>query len=79
MYESWLRDQEEELDKMRHHGILIGSFYNAEAAKHMLAGEKPTHRSTDAEVEETMAKIRSGKPEQPKSKHRRKRRIIRDN
>lgn len=78
MYESWLHDQEEEIDRLRHHGILVGSFFNHEAAKQMMTAEKPTHKSSDEEALKVMEKIRKEREGQEQAKaskgHRRKRR-----
>lgn len=64
MYESWLQDKEERVDELRHHGILIGSFHNSEAARQMMAAEKPTHSTTDEEFEKSTAMVMQARNEQ---------------
>lgn len=86
MYESWLLDNEEEIDKLRHHGILIGSFYNSEAAKQMMATEKPTYATSDEEFEKSTAmvikagrdKLAQQSQEQQKGHRRKRRKPVKD-
>jgi hypothetical protein len=52
LYESWLHDKELEIEKLKQHAILTGSFFNPEAANKMIQDENPDLSSTDFEEKE---------------------------
>lgn len=75
LYESWLHDNELEVERLRNQAILVGSFFNPEAAQKMIKSEKPDFASTD--VEETSKAIRKQILDQDnKTKRRKKRKVI---
>lgn len=47
MYYSWIYKQEKEIERLKQHGILIGSFTNPEAAQSMIKQENPDYKSTE--------------------------------
>ena len=47
LYESWLHEKELEIEKLKQQAILIGSFFNPEAANKMIKNDKPDFKSTD--------------------------------
>jgi hypothetical protein len=81
LYESWVAKYEREAERDRMMAILIGSFYNPEAAQKMIKRDHPDVKTTDDEqaaqdlhkqiVREEEAKI--GR----KGKRRRKRKVVR--
>ncbi len=82
MFQSWLEDNNEQLELARSQAILIGSFTNPEAAKEMIKNQSPDFSSTDEEfdrISEAIVKAREDeekKIEQPKRRKRRK--VIKD-
>lgn len=49
LFQSWLEEHSDEIEKLRTQGILIGSFTNPEAAKDMLKG--PDFETSDEDME----------------------------
>lgn len=79
LYESWLHDKELESEKLRNQAILIGSFFNPEAAQKMIKDERPDFESTN--LDDTSALVREQIIEQErekrKGKRRKKRKVVR--
>jgi len=57
LYFAWIQKKESELERLRNHAIMIGSFTNPEAAKQMISG--PTYSSSDEDVELAMETVRA--------------------
>lgn len=78
LYESWLFEKEEEIEKLRQHAILTGSFFNPEAAQKMIKDEDPDFKSTD--LDETNKMVRDKIIEQERAKiagkKRKKRKVV---
>lgn len=78
LYESWLHEKELEIEKLKQHAILIGSFFNPEAANRMVKDEQPDFKSTD--LDETNKIVREKIMEQEKEKKtgkkRKKRKVV---
>ena len=78
LYESWLHDKELESEKLRNQAILIGSFFNPEAAQKMIKIEHQDFESTD--LEETSSLVREQILEQEREKKtgkkRKKRKVV---
>lgn len=53
MFYNWVEDGNEDYDKLKQHGILIGSFTNPEAAQKMLGKGGTTFSTSDKEFEES--------------------------
>ena len=74
--------EEREYDKLRMASILTGSFFNPDAARHMVKKENPDFKMTDEEAEEQAKKLHEEivKEEMAKvesvSKKRRRRRMV---
>ena len=75
MYEHWLKDQEEEYEKLKSTAILVGSFTNPEAARAMINSDSPKHQSSEEEMEESMRMVVEDR-EKEKKQHCRRRRVI---
>lgn len=73
LYESWLHDKELELEKLRNHAILTGSFFNPEMAYKMLKQDHPDITSTDLEETSNMVREQILKDEKEKEKAQKKR------
>lgn len=52
MFNSWLEDNNENIDLFKHHGYLIGSFINPEAVKSLTGGDN-SYSLSEEEFEET--------------------------
>lgn len=85
MYHSWIQDQEDRFDYARNHGILVGSFFNPEAAQHMAKADDHDFQTTDEEFEESWNMVlrdrekKIGKTEPAnKPPMRRRRKIVKD-
>lgn len=78
LYESWLHDQELEIDKLRKQAILIGSFFNPEMAQKMLKSENPDFTSTDEDLDQANKTVREQilEAEKKDRKKRKKRKVI---
>jgi len=77
LYESWINEIESEYEKLKQLGILIGSFYNPEAAKQMAKQDNADFTTTDEEFEESMRMVREHPlPQQQQTNKRRKRRRV---
>lgn len=78
LYESWLHDQELEVDRLRKQAILIGSFFNPEMAQTMLKNENPDFASTDEDLDKANKAVREQILEAEKKgrKKRKKRKVI---
>jgi len=78
LYESWLHERELEIETLRNQAILIGSFFNPEAAQKMIKDENPDFVTTD--LDETSAMVRESILEQErenkKGKKRKKRKVV---
>ena len=57
LYESWVHEIELEYDKMKQLGILIGSFYNPQAARKMIKKDQPDYSTSDKEFEESVRMV----------------------
>lgn len=69
-YHNWLADKEEEAEKLKHLGYLIGSFISPERVKDLL-DDKGKHLSTDEEYEESINMVRNYKKDSIKrDRHR---------
>jgi hypothetical protein len=82
-YESWFHEQEIQMEKLKALGILIGSFYNPEAANKMIKQEQPDFASSDEDWDETSRMIRKDALEdlqeggRRRKRRRNKRKVIR--
>lgn len=52
MFNNWLEDTNDNVELFKHHGYLIGSFFNPEAVK-SLTGAGNSYSTSDEEFEET--------------------------
>jgi hypothetical protein len=74
LYNHWIEDQNEQVELLKDHGMLIGFFTNPEAVQNMLKGT--TIAVSDENVEATMKLIR----DQDKApKHRRRKKNKKEN
>lgn len=65
MMESWIHDIEDKIRMEKNIAILIGSFYNHEAAKQMHDMDNPKYASDDEDFEESFKYVQSfKKPEE---------------
>jgi hypothetical protein len=78
LYESWLHDRELEIEKLKQHAILTGSFSNPEAANKMIKDENPDFKSTDFEETNKMVreKIIEQETEKKTGNKRKKRKVV---
>ena len=80
MYYNWVEDQNDKVDILKNLGILVGSFFNPEAAKQMSENPNGTFKSTDKEFEQStkmvMDSIKKEANDNPVRK--RKRKIIKE-
>ena len=78
LYESWLHDRELEIEKLRQQSILIGSFFNPEAANKMVKNENPDFKSTDLDETTKIVheKILEQELEKTTDKKRKKRKVV---
>lgn len=56
MYQNWVKDQQDEAELAKNHAYLVGSFWNPEAVKQLMA--EGAHKSTDVEFEESTNIVR---------------------
>jgi hypothetical protein len=52
MFNNWLEDTNENVELFKHHGYLIGSFFNPEAVKSLTGGGN-SYSTSDEEFEQT--------------------------
>jgi len=72
MYYQWMEDRQEESLKLKNQACLIGSFWNAEAARKIMNEEENTIAVSDEDFEKaTQYMIEQNK--KPKKSNRRKR------
>ena len=78
LYESWLHDQELEIDRLRKQAILIGSFFNPDMAQKMIKSENPDFASTDEDLDEANKAVREQilEAEKKGNKKRKKRKVV---
>ena len=72
LYEGWIHDRELETERLKQHGILIGSFFNPEMAQKMIKDDKPDFETTD--LDETSKAVRAQILEATMNTGRKKRR-----
>lgn len=85
-YEGWIHDQELKIETIRSHAILVGSFYNPEAANKMAKKNDPDFISSDEDFDKSTEIVRQDRARQEQtaaeleemrnSKHRRRRRQV---
>ena len=51
LYESWYHEQELEAEKLKMQAVLIGSFFNPEAARNIIKRDNPDFETSDEEWE----------------------------
>ena len=56
MYENWVADQMDVAELARNHAYLMGSFWNPEAVKQLVGGDK--HISTEEDFDESSRMVR---------------------
>lgn len=68
MYEHWLKDNEDKFEFAQSQSILIGSFYNPEAAQQMLQDKNPDIKAESSvdDFEETLKFVENQVPLKPK-------------
>lgn len=75
MFYHWIEDNDEKIELFKHHGLLVGSFMNPEAAKEM-AGQGNKISSSDEDFEKSTQmvfdEIKKEREAAPKIKKRRK-------
>lgn len=59
IYESWVKDQEEEAETVKNNAYLLGSFINPEMVNRILDAEKNSHTMSDEAFDELSEKIRN--------------------
>jgi len=81
MFNSWLEDNNENIDLFKHHGYLIGSFINPEAVK-SLTGDNNSYSVSEEEFEaasqmvhESILKEQAKEKEEVKPARRRRKKI----
>lgn len=57
MYNSWVQDIQEKMERSKELGLLIGSFTNYDAVRKIIKSENPDHIMTDEEFDELSEKI----------------------
>lgn len=80
LYESWINEIENEYEKMRQLGILIGSFYNPEAARKIAKQENPDYSTTEEEFEQSLQYVHDHmrQTEELTPQRKKKRKVILD-
>jgi hypothetical protein len=74
MFQNWAADQMDQAELAKNHAILLGSFWNPEAAKKMMGDPGNTHVSSDEEFEESIKMVRA--PQQTTEGRKRNRKRI---
>lgn len=79
LYENWLEDQKDNVEIVKNHAYLLGSFWNPEAVRQLTGEGGQTHVSSEEELEESTRMVledrkraESEKTGKPRKKRRRK-------
>ncbi len=73
MFENWIADQNDEVEIVKNHAYLVGSFINPEAVKKLLGESGQVHESSDEEFEaSTQMVMNEAKSDKKKTKRKRK-------
>jgi len=73
MFENWVADQNDDVEMVKNHAYLVGSFINPEAVKKLLGESGQVHKSSDEEFEaSTQMVVDDAKIEKKKTKRKRK-------
>lgn len=74
MFYNWLEDQRDDVELVKNHAYLLGSFWNPEAVKKLTGESGQQYSSTDEEFEQSLELVKQGN-QQEKGKKRRRRKI----
>lgn len=76
MYENWLEDQNDDIELVKNHAYLVGSFINPEAVKQITGEGMTKHISSEDEYNASIRMVEEDrereKKEQPTKRRRRK-------
>ncbi len=75
MFENWLANQNEDIEIVKNHAYLVGSFINPEAVKKLLGESGQVHSSTDEEFEASTRMVMDEAEAEKKVKRKRKRKL----
>jgi len=78
MFENWLEDQNDDIEIVKNHAYLVGSFINPEAVKQMTGEGSTKHISSEEEFEGSVKMVeqdRIQKADEKPIKKRRKRKL----
>ncbi len=76
MFENWLEDQNDEVELVKNHAYLIGSFINPEAVRQLTGEGMVQHMSSDEEYEQSIKMVMDdGKKDEGSIKKRRRRKV----
>jgi hypothetical protein len=76
LFECWLYEKEFESERMTNQAILIGSFYNPEAAQKMIKSENPDFESSDEDFEKTSQMIHEQAVQDEKTSKKKRRKVV---
>jgi hypothetical protein len=71
MFENWLEDQNDDIELVKNHAYLIGSFINPEAVRQLTGQDGNTHSLSDEEFDKSLELV---KQDRDKNSGRRRRR-----
>ncbi len=75
MFENWIADQNDDVEIVKNHAYLVGSFINPEAVKKLLGESGQVHSSTDEEFEASTKMVMDDAKSENKTKPKRKRKL----
>jgi len=77
MYHQWMEDKNEENIKLRNHACLVGSFWNAEAARKIMDNDENTIAVSDEDFEKaTQYMIEQNRKPKKKRRRRKNKKIV---
>ena len=78
MFYNWMEDQNDDVELVKNHAYLLGSFWNPEAVKKLTGQSGQTISSTDEEFEQSLELVKQSQAEVPieSKKGKRRRRKI---
>lgn len=74
MYENWIEDQNDDVELVKNHAYLVGSFINPEAVRQLTGEGMMTSVSSDEEFEQSLRMVLEDGEREEKEKKTKKRR-----
>ena len=74
MFYNWIEDQNDDVELVKNHAYLLGSFWNPEAVAKLTGNDENSHKSTDEEFEASTKMIQMEIEQEELNKPKRKRR-----